>query len=446
MSKHAREFYLGIDVGGTKILAALATIDGSIIARKRMPTPRNTKAEHVVAAIADIIAVLLSEHNLAPRNLSAIGLAIPGTVAPNEGKIICTPNMPLSGVVISPLLEKRFKVPVLIGNDVNLGTLGEVWRGAARAASSVVGIFVGTGIGAGVVLNGHLIPGHRNAAGEIGHMVMQPGGPLCGCGNRGCLEALASRTAIERDIRNALKNGRKSVITRLADNDLTVIKSSVIKRALQQEDELVTEIIRKASETLGYACLNVRHLFDPELIILGGGVIEACGDFILPIVQQIVGLHSMPGSSDNDVISMSHLGDDAVVLGAVALAKAHHHPDEHPTPRPAPHHLSCRNNTAYLDRKPVQEPLALLPNGNIAKVNLKRKNATTFLTRKTLLHLCTSQCLTLVVGAATPAHFSLTPKARAAAEKHRISVSILTIEQACQAYHTSPSSVLLLSP
>ena len=313
------KMYLGVDVGGTKIMAALVTEDGAVRARKRMPTPRDKKGPQVVAAIGDVMAVLLAEKGINSTDLGAIGVAIPGTVSPNEGKIVLTPNMPLSGIVVAPLLEKRFKTPVFIGNDVNLGTLGETWRGAARGAQSTVGIFVGTGIGAGVVLNGRLHEGYRNAAGEIGHMCMEVGGPLCGCGNRGCLEALASRTAIERTIREAIEQGRRSIVGKFVDT-LDVIKSSMLKRALKQGDELVTDVMRAAAERIGYACLAVRHILDPEMIVLGGGVIEACGDFMVPIIEQIVRLHSLPGSREKKVIATSTLGDDAVALGAVALA------------------------------------------------------------------------------------------------------------------------------
>lgn len=444
MSKSSRQLYLGIDVGGTKIMAALADAKGTVVARKRMPTPRNTKAAHVVAAIGDIIAVLLAERDLDARDLAGIGLAIPGTVAPAEGKVVFTPNMTLSSVVIAPLLRKRFKVPVYIGNDVNLGTLGEAWRGAARGAASAVGVFVGTGIGAGVVINGQLVTGRRNAAGEIGHMVMQPGGPLCGCGNRGCLEAFASRTAIERDIRDAIKNGRKSAITKLAGNDLAVIKSNVLKRALQQEDELVTEVMRKASETLGYACLNVRHLLDPDMIVLGGGVIEACGDFILPIVQQIVGLHSLPGSCEHDVVTMSELGDDAVALGAVALVKQHEHPGADASVSPAAPRIAVQDDTVYLDDEIVDHPLGLQPNGHTTRVDLKFSGDTILLTRKGLERLCSHGCRALVIGARQPEHFALTPKASAAADKLKITVSIVPLTDACTAHARAPQPAALL--
>ena len=210
-----------------------------------------------------------------------------------------------------------------MGNDCNLGTLGEKWLGSARNAESAFGIFVGTGIGGGFVQKGRMWQGARQSAAEIGHIVMQVDGPLCGCGNRGCLEALASRSAIERDLRQAVEAGRKTIITELLDGDLSIVRSGAIRQALQAEDEVVTEVMRRASEILGYACLTVRHLLDPEVIVLGGGVVEACNDFIMPIVENIVGSDQLPGTREGGRVLLSALGDDAVVLGAVALARRH---------------------------------------------------------------------------------------------------------------------------
>ena len=180
---------------------------------------------------------------------------------------------------------------------------------------------IGTGIGAGFVQNGKLCAGPGESAGEIGHIVMQIGGPKCGCGNHGCLEALASRTAIEHDIRAAVAAGRQSILGELTGGNLNVIRSGAIRRALEAEDPLVTEIIRHAAEVLGHACLTVRHLIDPEVIVLGGGVIEACSDFMMPIIENIVGSDRLPGARDGGQVLLSALGDDAVGLGAIALAR-----------------------------------------------------------------------------------------------------------------------------
>ena len=319
-AKEKPNLYIGVDVGGTKILAALVEASGAIVARNRLPTPRDCRPEDTLAAIVQAMEDLLAEQTLKPKDIAGIGLTIPGVVDPDEGRVVVTPNMDFSGLEVVSPVEDKFGCPVALGDDVNMGTLGEKWLGAARHARSAVGIFVGTGIGGGVIIDGKLVRGAREAAGEVGHMVMQIGGPLCGCGNRGCFEALASRSAIERDIREAVAAGRESVVTQFLEEG-EVLKSKALLRALEAKDPVVTEVMTRASEVLGYACLTVRHLLDPDVIVLGGGVIEACGKFVLPIVQKIVADDALPGARPGACVVGSELGDDAIVLGAVALVQ-----------------------------------------------------------------------------------------------------------------------------
>ena len=313
--------YLGVDIGGTKVQASLVRESGEIVGRQRRPTPRQEGSERVLAAIEQCMDDMLHKGGIAHEDLTAIGVAVPGVVDPDRGMVVVAPNMQLTDVELGPRLAARFKAPIAIGNDGNLGALGETWLGSARNAQSALYICVGTGIGSGLVLRGKLWRGDRESAGEIGHMIMCLDGPKCGCGSHGCLEALASRTAMERDIRQSLDDGRTSVLTELADGDLSVIRSGMIRKALKAEDELVTSVMRRAAEVLGYACINVRHLIDPEAIVLGGGVVEACSDFILPIVENVIGLDPLPGARDGGRVLLSALGDDAVVLGAVADAR-----------------------------------------------------------------------------------------------------------------------------
>ncbi len=314
-------YYLGIDVGGTKIQASLTEESGKILGRHRSPTPREGGPDEVVAAIDEAIEAVMGDHDLPLEGLSGIGIAVPGVVDPDKGLVVVTPNMNLTGVEIGPHLEDRFRVPVAVGNDCDLGTLGEAWLGSARDAQSAVGILVGTGIGSGIVTRGKLWRGAREAAAEIGHIVMEIGGPQCGCGNFGCFEALAGRAAIERDLAQAIEKGRKSVLTNLRDGDLRVIKSGALGDALEAGDELVTDVLRHAAEVIGHACLTVRHLLDPEVIVLGGGVMEACSDFMLPIIQEVVDSDRLAGARPAGPLRLSSLGDNAVVLGALALAR-----------------------------------------------------------------------------------------------------------------------------
>ncbi len=320
-AKDEGKLFLGVDVGGTKMLAALVRPSGRVLARERRPTPREGTPVDTINAIAGLIDDLLTEAGQPAEALRAIGLAIPGVVDPEAGRIVITPNMNLTGTQIVEPLRERFGVEIALGNDANCGALGEKWLGSASYADSAVGIFVGTGIGGGLILQGREVRGYRGVAGEIGHMKVQLDGPVCGCGDTGCLEALASRTAIDRDIRQAVQAGQKTLLTDLVGPDLSVIKSGALRKALEQNDKLVTQVMRNASEILAQACLSIRHVLDPEVIVLGGGLVEACDFFILPIVEKILECDPMQGSRPGGRVVVSSLGDDAVMLGAVVLAQ-----------------------------------------------------------------------------------------------------------------------------
>ncbi|MDO4629389.1 MAG: ROK family protein [Planctomycetia bacterium] len=345
--------YVGMDVGGTKIRTSLVSESGTIYAHLKDKTPRDCPAEVTVEAIQESIRDLLDYFNLPLSRIAAIGIAIPGVVEPETGNVVVTPNMNLTGVPLGDILSQYFGIPVFLNNDGNLGTLGETWLGAARNARSVVGIFVGTGVGSGIVTNNQLWMGAGHAAGEIGHIIVStparswksriasllPEGtevekmadyPVCGCGNIGCLESFASRTAIEHAIQEAVALGVPSKITEFSNGDVSIVKSGALAKALKAEDPLVTAIVHYTAEVLAYACLTVRHLIDPEVIIFGGGVMEACYRYVLPIIEEIVSADKLPAAPSNRRIVLSLLGDDAVVLGAVALAHARVNRAENP--------------------------------------------------------------------------------------------------------------------
>ncbi len=315
--------FVGIDIGGTKIQATLATAGGEIRESKRTPTPRESGPEPILLAIRSVVDELLKKAGVSLREIVGIGAGVPGVTDFKRGEVVVTPNMGLGRFALGPYLESYFGVPVVVENDCNLGTFGECWLGAGQGAQSVFGIFVGTGIGGGFVRKRTIWRGARKAAGEVGHIVMELDGPLCGCGNRGCLEAIASRSAMERQIREAVSQGQPSMLGEMIAQGQEVLRSKTLRTALDAGDPLVMEVVRKASRYLGAACLTVRHLLDPEVIILGGGVLEACHDFMMPIIQEIVAADKLPGAGGNTKVVLSQLGDDAVVLGAVALAAQH---------------------------------------------------------------------------------------------------------------------------
>jgi glucokinase len=440
--KRAR-YYLGVDVGGTKILATLVEESGTILARERTTTPRDEGAERVLVAIEKAMEKVLSDAALGAELLTAIGVAVPGVVDPGPGRVIVTPNMNLSGVALASHLEARFRVPVVLGNDCNLGALGEAWLGSARQASSAIAILVGTGIGSGIVRKGKLWRGARESAGEIGHIVMQIGGPKCGCGNQGCLEALASRTAIERDLRQAVADGRKTALSDLLQGDLSLIRSSALRKALESEDELVTEVMRRASEVLGYACLTVRHLLDPEVIVLGGGVVEACSQFMLPIVEHIVGCDQLPGAREGGQVRLSALGDDAVVLGCVALARKHvgRSPfKKRYDVQPAyPVISQAKFGEVTVDQKTYGRDIYIDVDGQVKKRDLdkllRRYGTVQSVGSKELEQLCKGGAEVLLVGAGSKGQFELAEDAQRYLSRRSIQWKLMSTAELVAAYN-----------
>ncbi len=312
-------YFIGIDIGGTKIAGVLATPAGRVMARAKTDTPKNTKPKAIEDAVHLLIAELIQSAGVSRRGLKGIGLGVPGIVDTVNHAILAAPNINLTKYPLYRNMRSKYHVPIAMGNDVNCGLLGEVWLGAARGLKNVVGISPGTGIGGAVVLNGRLMLGVQGAATELGHMIMDVNGPLCHCGNRGCLESLASRWAIERDIRLLLKEGKRSAILRLNKGKLDTIKSRVLKEAITMKDPVVVKVMTGMSKALGAACVSLNHIFNPQAVILGGGIIKACGGFVLPIIEQTVKGDPFFKSFNTCRIIQSTLGDDAVTLGAIRL-------------------------------------------------------------------------------------------------------------------------------
>ncbi|MBN2474021.1 MAG: ROK family protein [Pirellulales bacterium] len=443
--KEAGRAYIGIDIGGTKLQASLAEESGAIVGRQRCSTPRGGGSEPVVEAIEKLVEDLMRQERVKPADLTAIGVAVPGVVDPDAGRVVVTPNMSLTGVALRSHMEKKLGVPVALGNDCNLGALGEQWLGSARDADSVVAILVGTGIGGGFVQKGRLWRGARESAAEIGHIVIQIGGPLCGCGNRGCLEALASRTAIERDIREAIAAGRETVLHTVAPADLSVIRSGMLRRALALNDELVTEIMRRAAEVLGYACLTVRHLIDPEVIVLGGGVVEACGDLILPIVEEVVASDQLTGAREGGRVLLSALGDDAVVVGAVALARKlvgrNPFKKRFAVKPEYPHIIGTEFGKITVGRKTYSRDIYIRADGKVKKRDKATAKAVYGSSHtvgpEELEKVCRGGLEMLFVGAGQSGQLSLNEDARRYLSRRSIQCAVLPTPKAAEAYNKS---------
>jgi glucokinase len=267
-------------------------------------------------------AALESAKLPAGAEIVAVGVGAAGQIDRKHGVVVDAPNLGVKNMRLAELLGKQFGKPVGVGNDVEVAALGEYLYGAGRGYSTFVVLFVGTGIGGGIVQNGRLYAGLTGTAGEVGHMTIQAGGRLCPCGSRGCLEAYASRTAITKAIMAELHHGRSSVLTGEAELQLTegetIIRSGLLAHALNQGDTLVSEIVTEAADFLGYGLASVMNFYNPECLILGGGVIEAM-DLLFERAVHRAHIAALADPGRKTKIIRAKLGDFSGVVGAACL-------------------------------------------------------------------------------------------------------------------------------
>jgi len=320
--------YVGVDLGGTSIFAAVVTPDdkkSKVLGKAKSKTSAELGAVGVTARIATTIDMAIERAGLKRKHILGVGVGVPGPIDPDVGLVFRCANLgpTWDNFSLGDTLGSQISLPVTIDNDVNVGALGEYHYGAGRGAQDMLAIFVGTGIGGGLILGGKLRSGVRNSAGEVGHMVVLADGPLCGCGERGHAEALASRTAMERDIRDGIEAGRSSIVPQLLqEQGRSQISASIIGDAYDAGDALTMEVVRRAQYYLGIlisACVN---LLDPEAIVVGGGVLERMGDAYLDPARQVAVQHFL-NKSQLDLVHIvrAALGDYPGALGAAILAK-----------------------------------------------------------------------------------------------------------------------------
>jgi glucokinase len=318
----AGEGHVGaIDLGGTKIYAAIFAPDGRIAGRAVLVTGKDHRPAAVIDRMAAAVRDAAGQAGVPVAALQAVGVGAPGPIEPATGVVTVAPNLDWERVPLRAELECRLGLPVAVDNDVRVAVLAEHLAGAGRGARNMVGVWPGTGIGGGLVLDGRLYTGPHNLAGEIGHITIKAGGPRCGCGGRGHLEALASRTAIVRDIARAVERGEETVLTRYAGAGIADATSTDIAQAWQQRDKVVSRVVERAARYLACGLATVANLLNPELIVLGGGVIEGLGDPFVARVQALVSKMPLAASTGTVRIVRSHFGDDAGVSGAALLAR-----------------------------------------------------------------------------------------------------------------------------
>lgn len=321
----AGDLAIGVDFGGTKLLAAVVDVsNGEILSSSKKKTDPSDDAKALMERLyAGIDNALESAPIKKKSGIKGIGVGIAGQIDSKKGILLGAPNLSQATVdlPIADMLEARYKVPAALLNDVQVAAVGEGTFGAGKNCDNFFCVFVGTGVGGAIVLDGHLYTGASGTAGEIGHLIIHANGRHCGCGGRGHLEAYASRTAITRTILGELKRGRKSVLTKLepaladGDGDGSVLRSGLLAKAIKENDPLVTETLTEAGTDLGLGLASAINLLNPERIILGGGVIEAV-DYLFEVASQRALRDALPTPAGKTEIVRAKLGDNAGIVGA----------------------------------------------------------------------------------------------------------------------------------
>ena len=306
-----RKLIFAADLGGTHLRAATVDRRGQIHSRFKQNTPQNSEA----AAIVDAVVSAVHEFQKTAE-ISAVSLVVPGTVKVEEGVVVKAPNLPcLDGFRLAAALTERLGLPAILENDANAAAVGEMWQGAAVGCKTIICLTLGTGVGGGIILNGELWRGVDGAAAEIGHMCVDPfGGVACTCGSRGCLEVFASATAIVRMTREASPRYPDSILQGREDRT-----AKMIFEAGQQGDELALEIFRRMGVYLGIGLANLINILNPEMIVIGGGVVNGWALFEKHMHQQVEE-RAFPLLAARVKIVRAKCGDDAGLLGAARLA------------------------------------------------------------------------------------------------------------------------------
>src|SRR5437763_1521789 len=316
------DYIVGVDLGGTKILSGVFTNSLECIGTTKLSTKAQRGLDAVVERISRCVQDAVDEADLSLKQIGGVGIGAPGAVDFETGTVIFAPNLEgWKDVPLKKTLEKQLDVPVFVENDANIAVLGVHVAELKSKPRHVVGIFVGTGIGGGLIINGELYSGFNHTAGEIGHMMLDVNGPKCGCGNKGCFEAVASRTAIFQKIKAGVKAGEKTLLTDMLGNDLEDLRSGDLRKAIRRGDKFVSKIIEQTAEYIGIGVANLVNILGPEVVVLGGGAMEALSDEMMSTITKTAKEHAMPGTMKGVEIIASKLGDNAGITGAAVLAR-----------------------------------------------------------------------------------------------------------------------------
>ncbi len=319
-SKRQGRLILGVDLGGSKISAIVADAKANIIARYDGDTCAEQGREEVIGRVIQSIKQVMASPKVASSaDIVGIGIGAAGACDAASGVITFSPNLPgWVNIPLKDIIQREFGLPTYLDNDVNVAALGEHRFGAGVGISNLIYVGVGTGIGGGIIIDGQLYHGKSGTAGEIGHMTIDVQGPRCNCGNIGCWETFASGTALAREAVRRIEAGAQTTILNFCPGDLKKVSAEAVYLAAVNGDELAKELILRTSYYLGVGLVNLVNIFNPDLILIGGGLSQM-GQLLLAPAAEVVKERAFQLPAKAVRIEMAQLGADAGVLGALAL-------------------------------------------------------------------------------------------------------------------------------
>ena len=314
-----QDYVVGIDIGGTKLATVVADSSGKIINKVRQPTHADKGPEYAIQLLIDMVYQTIAQVDLDLKDISAIGVSCGGPLDTKTGIVHSPPNLPgWEALPLKEMLVDEFNLPVTIENDANACALAEYRFGGGRGYASVLYMTMSTGIGGGIVINGEIYHGANDSAGEVGHQILLPDGPLCGCGKRGCLEALCSGPAIARRAKDAIQIESDTEILELVDGDIEAVKSEHVLEAARNGDALALKLIDETAYYMGWGIANLVNILNPDIVLLGTIAIAA-GNLLLEPMRKTVSSFAMARPAEVVTIMPAQLGDSLGDLAAISL-------------------------------------------------------------------------------------------------------------------------------
>lgn len=308
---------IGIDVGGTNLVAAKVSDSGQIINKAKAKVGNNDTAEELCRKILSIAKIAAGSD----KRIESVGVGFPGLVDNTAGTIVHTPNMPFRNTPFRDMFQKEWDVPIYMGNDANCAAVGEFCEGAAKGYDSSLTITLGTGIGGGFILHGKLFGGSSNGAMEVGHMIIEPQGHICGCGNRGCFEQYGSATALIRDAKYHMGENRSSVLWEICSGKIEELDGRMVFEAAAMDDVTAIKTIDMYTTYLAIGISNLVNILQPEIVCIGGGISHADEKLLISPIKEKIQKHVYDKKSSLR-IERALLGNDAGVIGAAMLGRA----------------------------------------------------------------------------------------------------------------------------